>query len=441
MVAKTMDQLVSLCKRRGFIFQNADIYGGQQGVYDYGPLGVELKNNLKAAWWRSMVYERDDIEGLDAAILTNRKVLHYSGHEDTFSDPMVDCRKCKGRFRADHIPDGKCPNCGSTDLTEPRPFNLMFKTTVGPVDNAENIAYLRPETAQAIFTQFKNVVDSTSRKLPFGIAQIGKSFRNEITPGNFIFRTREFEQMELEFFCEPGTELEWYDYWRSYCYNFLRSLGMSEERLRRREHSPEELCHYSNGTTDIEYRFPFGWGELWGVASRTDYDLKAHAEHSGKSMEYMDPFTNARYIPYCIEPSVGAGRMALAFLCDCYDEETLENGDVRNVLHLHPALAPYKAAVLPLQKKLGDKAKDLYAMLSKHFMVDYDETGAIGKRYRRQDEIGTPLCITVDFETVEGDPANDMQKDTVTVRDRDTMQQIRLPIDQLVPYIEKKIEF
>lgn len=279
------------------------------------------------------------------------------------------------------------------------------------------------------------------KKIPFGIAQIGKSFRNEITPGNFIFRTREFEQMELEFFCEPGTELEWYDYWRSYCYNFLRSLGMSEERLRRREHSPEELCHYSNGTTDIEYRFPFGWGELWGVASRTDYDLKAHAEHSGKSMEYMDPFTNARYIPYCIEPSVGAGRMALAFLCDCYDEETLENGDVRNVLHLHPALAPYKAAVLPLQKKLGDKAKELYAMLSKHFMVDYDETGAIGKRYRRQDEIGTPLCITVDFETVEGDPASDMQKDTVTVRDRDTMQQIRLPIDQLVPYIEKKIEF
>ena len=468
---KTMDKIVALCKNRGFVFPGSEIYGGLANTWDYGPLGAELKKNIKNAWWKKFVQENPYNVGLDAAILMNPQTWVASGHLGGFSDPLMDCRECHERFRADKVIEDwcaetgfelpkpidafsqqemkdfveehniPCPTCGKHNFTDIRQFNLMFKTFQGVTEDAKNTVYLRPETAQGIFVNFNNVQRTTRKKLPFGIGQIGKSFRNEITPGNFIFRTREFEQMELEFFCEPGTELEWYDYWRSYCYNFLRSLGMSEERLRRREHSPEELSHYSNGTTDIEYRFPFGWGELWGVASRTDYDLKAHAEHSGKSMEYMDPFTNARYIPYCIEPSVGAGRMALAFLCDCYDEETLENGDVRNVLHLHPALAPYKAAVLPLQKKLGDKAKELYAMLSKHFMVDYDETGAIGKRYRRQDEIGTPLCITVDFETVEGDPSNDMQKDTVTVRDRDTMQQIRLPIDQLVPYIEKKIEF
>ena len=468
---KTMEKIVALCKNRGFVFPGSEIYGGLANTWDYGPLGVELKNNIKRAWWKKFIQENPYNVGQDAAILMNPQTWVASGHLGGFSDPLMDCRECKERFRADKLIEDwcaetghvlekpidaftqaemkafiednniPCPTCGKHNFTDIRQFNLMFKTFQGVTEDAKNTVYLRPETAQGIFVNFVNVQRTTRRKLPFGIGQIGKSFRNEITPGNFIFRVREFEQMELEFFCEPGTELEWYDYWRSYCYNFLRSLGMSEERLRRREHSPEELCHYSNGTTDIEYRFPFGWGELWGVSSRTDYDLKAHAEHSGKSMEYMDPFMNARYIPYCIEPSVGAGRMALAFLCDCYDEETLENGDVRNVLHLHPALAPYKAAVLPLQKKLGDKAKELYAMLSKHFMVDYDETGAIGKRYRRQDEIGTPLCITVDFETVEGDPANDMQKDTVTVRDRDTMQQIRLPIDQLVPYIEKKIEF
>ena len=461
---KTMDKIVALCKNRGFVYAGSEIYGGLSNTWDYGPLGVEFKNNVKRAWWKAFVQESPYNVGLDAAILMNPQVWVASGHVGGFSDPLMDCKDCKTRHRADKLieeqtgvdPEGwdfdrmrafvdekgvKCPICGSQNFTDIRSFNLMFKTFQGVTEDAKSQIYLRPETAQGIFVNFENVQRTTRKKIPFGIGQIGKSFRNEITPGNFIFRTREFEQMELEFFCEPGTELEWYDYWRSYCYNFLRSLGMSEERLRRREHSPEELCHYSNGTTDIEYRFPFGWGELWGVASRTDYDLKAHAEHSGKSMEYMDPFTNAKYIPYCIEPSVGAGRMALAFLCDCYDEETLESGDVRNVLHLHPALAPYKAAVLPLQKKLGDKAKELYAMLSKHFMVDYDETGAIGKRYRRQDEIGTPLCITVDFETIEGDPANDMQKDTVTVRDRDTMQQVRLPIDQLVAYIEKKIEF
>ncbi|MDY2598116.1 MAG: glycine--tRNA ligase, partial [Eubacteriales bacterium] len=404
--------------------------------------------------------------GLDAAILMNPQTWVASGHLGGFSDPLMDCRECKERFRADKLIEDfcaeqgielqkpidsfsqsemkdfieahniPCPTCGKHNFTDIRQFNLMFKTFQGVTEDAKNTVYLRPETAQGIFVNFVNVQRTTRRKLPFGIGQIGKSFRNEITPGNFIFRTREFEQMELEFFCEPGTELDWYKYWREYCYNFLRSLNLSEDNLRKREHSQEELCHYSNGTTDIEYLFPFGWGELWGIASRTDYDLKAHAAQSGKSMEYMDPFTNAKYVPYCIEPSVGAGRLALAFLCDAYDEEQLENGDVRNVLHLHPALAPYKAAILPLQKKLGDKARELYTELSKYFMVDYDETGAIGKRYRRQDEIGTPLCITVDFETIEGETA-----DTVTVRDRDSMEQIRLPISELRSYIENKLAF
>ena len=451
-----MDKIVALCKNRGYIFAGSEIYGGLANCWDYGPLGVLFLNNIKNAWWRKFVQESPYNVGMDCAILMNPEVWVASGHVVNFNDPLMDCRACKARFRADKLiedyagehgledihPDGwtneqmeeyirengiVCPECGKADFTGIRKFNMMFTA---------NEIYLRPETAQGIFVNFLNVQRSMRKKIPFGIAQIGKSFRNEITPGNFIFRTREFEQMELEFFCEPGTELDWYKYWREFCYDFLRSLNLSEENLRKREHSQEELCHYSNGTTDIEYLFPFGWGELWGIASRTDYDLKAHAAQSGKSMEYMDPFTNAKYVPYCIEPSVGAGRLALAFLCDAYDEEQLENGDVRNVLHLHPALAPYKAAILPLQKKLGDKARELYTELSKYFMVDYDETGAIGKRYRRQDEIGTPLCITVDFETIEGETA-----DTVTVRDRDSMEQIRLPISELRSYIENKLAF
>ena len=386
-----------------------------------------------------------------------------SGHVVNFNDPLMDCKSCKARFRADKLiedyanehgltdihPDGwtnekmseyiaeqgiKCPECGKSDFTGIRKFNMMFKTFQGVNEDTASQIYLRPETAQGIFVNFKNVQRTTRRKLPFGIAQVGKSFRNEITPGNFTFRTREFEQMELEFFCEPGTEMKWYEYWKDYCHKFLLSLGMKEENVRLREHSKEELCHYSNGTTDIEFLFPFGWGELWGVASRTDYDLKAHQNHSGKSMEYMDPFTNEKFVPYCVEPSLGADRVALAFLCDAYDEETLENGDVRNVLHLHPALAPYKAAVLPLQKnKLGDKAREVYELLAKHFMVDFDDSGAIGKRYRRQDEIGTPLCITIDFDTLEDE--------TVTVRDRDTMAQVRMPIAELEGYIQKEIDF
>ena len=375
----------------------------------------------------------------------------------------MDCKSCKARFRADKLiedyanehgltdihPDGwtnekmseyiaeqgiKCPECGKSDFTGIRKFNMMFKTFQGVNEDTASQIYLRPETAQGIFVNFKNVQRTTRRKLPFGIAQVGKSFRNEITPGNFTFRTREFEQMELEFFCEPGTEMKWYEYWKDYCHKFLLSLGMKEEHIRLREHAKEELSHYSNGTTDIEFLFPFGWGELWGVASRTDYDLKAHQNHSGKSMEYMDPFTNEKFVPYCVEPSLGADRVALAFLCDAYDEETLENGDVRSVLHLHPALAPYKAAVLPLQKnKLGDKAREVYELLAKHFMVDFDDSGAIGKRYRRQDEIGTPLCITIDFDTLEDE--------TVTVRDRDTMAQVRMPIAELEGYIQKEIDF
>ena len=386
-----------------------------------------------------------------------------SGHVVSFNDPLMDCKSCKARFRADKLiedyanehgltdihPDGwtnekmseyiaeqgiKCPECGKSDFTGIRKFNMMFKTFQGVNEDTASQIYLRPETAQGIFVNFKNVQRTTRRKLPFGIAQVGKSFRNEITPGNFTFRTREFEQMELEFFCEPGTEMKWYEYWKDYCHKFLLSLGMKEEHIRLREHAKEELSHYSNGTTDIEFLFPFGWGELWGVASRTDYDLKAHQNHSGKSMEYLDPFTNERFIPYCVEPSLGADRVALAFLCDAYDEETLENGDVRSVLHLHPALAPYKAAVLPLQKnKLGDKAREVYELLAKHFMVDFDDSGAIGKRYRRQDEIGTPLCITIDFDTLEDE--------TVTVRDRDTMAQVRMPIAELEGYIQKEIDF
>ncbi len=459
----TMDKIVALCNNRGFIFPGSDIYGGLANTWDYGPLGVEFKNNVKKAWWRKFVQESPYNVGMDCAILMNPETWVASGHVVSFNDPLMDCKSCKARFRADKLiedyanehgltdihPDGwtnekmseyiaeqgiKCPECGKSDFTGIRKFNMMFKTFQGVNEDTASQIYLRPETAQGIFVNFKNVQRTTRRKLPFGIAQVGKSFRNEITPGNFTFRTREFEQMELEFFCEPGTEMKWYEYWKDYCHKFLLSLGMKEEHIRLREHAKEELSHYSNGTTDIEFLFPFGWGELWGVASRTDYDLKAHQNHSGKSMEYLDPFTNERFIPYCVEPSLGADRVALAFLCNAYDEETLENGDVRNVLHLHPALAPYKAAVLPLQKnKLGDKAREVYELLAKHFMVDFDDSGAIGKRYRRQDEIGTPLCITIDFDTLEDE--------TVTVRDRDTMAQVRMPIAELEGYIQKEIDF
>ena len=459
----TMDKIVALCNNRGFIFPGSDIYGGLANTWDYGPLGVEFKNNVKKAWWRKFVQESPYNVGMDCAILMNPETWVASGHVVSFNDPLMDCKSCKARFRADKLiedyanehgltdihPDGwsnekmseyiaeqgiKCPECGKSDFTGIRKFNMMFKTFQGVNEDTASQIYLRPETAQGIFVNFKNVQRTTRRKLPFGIAQVGKSFRNEITPGNFTFRTREFEQMELEFFCEPGTEMKWYEYWKDYCHNFLLSLGMKEEHIRLREHAKEELSHYSNGTTDIEFLFPFGWGELWGVASRTDYDLKAHQNHSGKSMEYMDPFTNEKFVPYCVEPSLGADRVALAFLCDAYDEETLENGDVRSVLHLHPALAPYKAAVLPLQKnKLGDKAREVYELLAKHFMVDFDDSGAIGKRYRRQDEIGTPLCITIDFDTLEDE--------TVTVRDRDTMAQVRMPIAELEGYIQKEIDF
>ena len=459
----TMDKIVALCNNRGFIFPGSDIYGGLANTWDYGPLGVEFKNNVKKAWWRKFVQESPYNVGMDCAILMNPETWVASGHVVNFNDPLMDCKSCKARFRADKLiedyanehgftdihPDGwtnekmseyiaeqgiKCPECGKSDFTGIRKFNMMFKTFQGVNEDTASQIYLRPETAQGIFVNFKNVQRTTRRKLPFGIAQVGKSFRNEITPGNFTFRTREFEQMELEFFCEPGTEMKWYEYWKDYCHKFLLSLGMKEEHIRLREHAKEELSHYSNGTTDIEFLFPFGWGELWGVASRTDYDLKAHQNHSGKSMEYMDPFTNEKFVPYCVEPSLGADRVALAFLCDAYDEETLENGDVRSVLHLHPALAPYKAAVLPLQKnKLGDKAREVYELLAKHFMVDFDDSGAIGKRYRRQDEIGTPLCITIDFDTLEDE--------TVTVRDRDTMAQVRMPIAELEGYIRKEIDF
>ena len=459
----TMDKIVALCNNRGFIFPGSDIYGGLANTWDYGPLGVEFKNNVKKAWWRKFVQESPYNVGTDCAILMNPETWVASGHVVSFNDPLMDCKSCKARFRADKLiedyanehgltdihPDGwtnekmseyiaeqgiKCPECGKSDFTGIRKFNMMFKTFQGVNEDTASQIYLRPETAQGIFVNFRNVQRTTRKKIPFGIAQIGKSFRNEITPGNFTFRTREFEQMELEFFCAPGSEMDWYAYWKDFCKNWLLSLGMTPEHMRMREHDPAELSHYSNGTTDIEFLFPFGWGELWGIASRTDFDLKAHANHSGASMDYLDPFTNERYIPYCVEPSLGADRVALAFLCDAYDEETLENGDVRNVLRLHPALAPFKAAVLPLQKnKLGEKAKEVHSMLARHFMVDYDDAGQIGKRYRREDEIGTPLCITIDFDTLEDE--------TVTVRDRDTMEQIRLPICQLESYILEKTDF
>ena len=473
---KTMDQIVALCKGRGFVYPGSEIYGGLANSWDYGPLGVELKNNVKRAWWKKFVQESPYNVGLDAAILMNPEVWVASGHVGGFSDPLMDCKECKERFRADkviedwcqensfdlgHSVDAMsqaemkafveehnicCPTCGKFNWTDIRQFNLMFKTFQGVTEDAKNTVYLRPETAQGIFVNFPAIQRTTRRKLPFGVCQIGKSFRNEITPGNFTFRTREFEQMECEFFCKPGTDLEWFSYWKDYCENWLLSLGIKKEHLRLRDHEPAELAFYSRATTDIEYAFPFtDWGELWGIADRTNYDLSRHQEASGKSLEYFDSETNEHYIPYVIEPSLGCDRVALAFLCEAYDEEHLTDSkgkeDVRTVLHLHPALAPYKCAVLPLSKKLGDKAMEIRNELSKYFMVDYDDTGSIGKRYRREDEIGTPYCITVDFDTV-GDEAKGIAADNcVTVRDRDTMEQVRMPISELKAYIESKIEF
>ena len=458
---KTMEKIVALCKTRGFVYPGSEIYGGLANSWDFGPLGVEFKNNIKQAWWKKFVRESKYNVGLDSAILMNPQVWVASGHVGGFSDPLMDCKQCKTRHRADKliedwaaenndstnpatmsneemfsfIKDKKivCPSCGSGDFTDIRKFNLMYKTYQGVTEDSSSEIYLRPETAQGIFVNFKNIARTTRKKLPFGVGQVGKSFRNEITPGNFIFRIREFEQMELEFFCKPGTDLEWFTYWKDYCANFLYNLGMKKENLRLRDHDPEELCFYSKATTDFEYLFPFGWGELWGIADRTDYDLTQHANLSGENMEYFDPETNEKYVPYVIEPSLGADRVTLAFLVEAYDEETVGEGDVRTVLHFHPALAPVKAAILPLSKKLSDKASEIYDELSKYFAVDFDETGSIGKRYRRQDEIGTPFCITYDFES-ETDGC-------VTVRDRDTMEQIRLPINELKSYIEEKLMF
>ena len=458
---KTMETIVNLAKGRGFVYPGSEIYGGLANAWDYGPLGVELKNNIKRAWWKKFVQENPYNVGLDSAIIMNPETWVASGHLGGFSDPLMDCRQCKTRHRADKLIEDyvaenglddnpaamtdaemmeyirekgiACPDCGSHDFTDIRKFNLMFKTFQGVTEDSSSTLYLRPETAQGIFVNFKNIQRTTRRKLPFGVGQIGKSFRNEITPGNFIFRIREFEQMELEFFCKPGTDLEWFDYWRSFCRDWLINLGMDEASLRLRDHDKDELCFYSKATTDFEFLFPFGWGELWGVADRTDYDLSQHAEHSGEPMEYFDPETNEKYVPYVIEPSLGADRVTLAFLCNAYDEEVDEKGDKRVVLRLHPALAPFKAAVLPLSKKLSDKAMEIKNDLAKEFMVDFDDAGSIGKRYRREDEIGTPFCITYDFESEEDG--------CVTVRERDSMEQVRIPISELKTYIAEKIKF
>lgn len=454
---KTMESIVSLCKGRGFVFPGSEIYGGLSNTWDYGPLGVEFKNNVKRAWWKKFVQESPYNVGLDSAIFMNPQTWVASGHVGGFSDPLMDCKSCKTRHRADQLieatgvnPAGwsnaqmseyikehniTCPDCGACDFTDIRQFNLMFKTFQGVTEDAKNEIYLRPETAQGIFVNFANIQRSTRKKVPFGVCQVGKSFRNEITPGNFIFRTREFEQMEMEFFCKPGTDLEWFSYWKDYCKNFLLGLGLKEENIRMRDHEQEELSHYSNATTDIEFLFPFGWGELWGIADRTDFDLNRHQETSGKSLEYFDPTTNEKYVPYVVEPSLGADRVALAFLCDAYDEEIVdeEKNDKRVVMRLHPALAPFKAAVLPLSKKLSEKAMEVFSTLAKKYNVDFDDAGSIGKRYRRQDEIGTPYCITYDFDSEEDG--------CVTVRDRDTMEQVRLPISELASFIESKLDF
>lgn len=453
----TMEELVNLCKQYGIIFQGSEIYGGLANTWDFGPVGAELKNNIKKAWKQKFIQEDANNVGLDSAILMNPKVWEASGHISTFSDPLIDCKNCKTRYRADKLveDDGVedaggmtnedlinyinehnivCPKCGKLDYTDIRQFNLMFKTFQGVTEDSKSTIYLRPETAQGIFADYQNIQRSMRLKLPFGVGQVGKSFRNEITPGNFIFRVREFEQMELEFFCKPGTELDWFKHYKEYCKNFLLSLGVKEENLRLRDHSKEELSFYSNATTDIEYKFPFGWGELWGIASRTNYDLSQHQKTSGVSMEYLDPETNEKYIPYVIEPSVGVERLVLMILCNSYEKELLENGDTREVMKFHPFLAPYKVAVLPLVKKYHkQKASEVYKAFAKNFMTTYDETGSIGKRYRRQDVIGTPFCITVDEDTIENE--------TVTIRDRDTMKQITLPIEEAVKYVEERVKF
>ena len=458
---KTMEKIVALCKNRGFIFPGSEIYGGLANSWDYGPLGVEYKNNVKKAWWKKFVQESRYNVGLDAAIIMNPETWVASGHVGGFSDPLMDCKGCKARHRADKLIEDYafqnglddnpaswtfeemaayikeknivCPICGGKDFADIKKFNLMFKTFIGVTEESSSTVYLRPETAQGIFVNFPAVQRSARKKLPFGICQIGKSFRNEITPGNFVFRTREFEQMELEFFCKPGTDLEWFAYWKNFCHQWLLDLGMKDENLRLRDHDPEELCFYSKATTDFEFLFPFGWGELWGIADRTDYDLTQHGNHSGKDLTFFDQETNEHYVPYVVEPSLGADRVALAFLVDAYDEEEISEGDVRTVLHLHPALAPVKCAVLPLSKKLSEKALELYDELAKEFNIEFDETGSIGKRYRRQDEIGTPFCITYDFDT-ENDGC-------VTVRDRDTMEQVRIPLAEVKSYIAEKIKF
>ena len=458
---KSMDTLVALCKNRGIIYPGSEIYGGLANTWDYGPLGNKIKNNVKNAWRKKFIQEQKNIVGLDAAILMNPETWVASGHVGGFSDPLIDCKECKTRHRADKlieewahengndmIADGMtdeeltsfitenkipCPICGKNNFTGIRKFNLMFKTFQGVTEDTTSEIYLRPETAQGIFVDFKSVLRTSRKKMPMGIAQIGKAFRNEITPGNFTFRTREFEQMELEFFCKPETDLEWHKYWKDYCENWLLSLGMKKDNIRLRDHSPEELVFYSKATTDIEFKFPFGWGELWGIADRTDYDLTQHMNHSKQDLSYQDPETNEKYVPYVIEPSLGADRVVLAFLCNAYEEQEIAEGDIRTVLHLHPAIAPYKLAVLPLSKKLSDKANEVYDKLSKKFMCDYDEAGSIGKRYRREDEIGTPYCVTVDFDTLEDE--------SVTIRDRDTMEQVRVKIDEIEKWIEEKIQF
>ncbi len=452
----SFEKVVNHVKVSGFVYPGSEIYNGLANAWDYGPLGVELKNNLKKLWWKKFVQENPYNVGLDSAILMNPNVWKASGHLATFSDPLMDCRNCKTRHRADklveefdssvnagemsdeelfsYIKDNKiaCPNCGSHDFSDIRKFNLMYKTYQGVLEDAKSVVYLRPETAQGIFVNFKNIQRTTRKKLPFGVAQIGKSFRNEITPGNFIFRIREFEQMELEFFCKPGEDLKWYEYWKDYCFNFVKNLGVREENLRLRDHSPEELSFYSKGTCDIEYKFPFGWGELWGIADRTDYDLSQHTKFSGTALDYIDPTDNTRYTPYCVEPSLGADRLTLLVMCEAYSEEVVNENDTRIVMHLHPSIAPYKACICPLSKQLSEKATEVYSMLAKDFMVEYDDAGSIGKRYRRQDAIGTPMCITIDFDT-----END---NSVTIRDRDTMEQVRVKIEDLKAYIEEKVK-
>ena len=457
----TMDKIVNLCKARGFVYPGSEIYGGLANSWDYGPIGSELKKNIKDLWWKRFIHENEYNIGIDASIIMNPRVWQASGHLAGFSDPLIDCKECKTRHRADKLVEDyvnennmdivvgeldnaglekfiadnhvKCPNCGKSNFTGMRNFNLMFKTFMGVTEDSKSEVYLRPETAQAMFVDYKNVVRTQRPRMPFGIGQMGRSFRNEITPGNFIFRTREFEQMELEFFCKPGTDLEWFNFYKQEMRRWLYDLGIKKENLRERDHSPEELCFYSKATTDFEFKFPFGWGELWGIADRTDYDLTQHQKFSGENMEYTDPVTNEKFIPYVVEPALGVDRMFLTVLCNAYDEEEVGENDTRVVLHLIPALAPYKVAVLPLSKKLSEKAKEVYRLLGKNFNCDYDEAGSIGKRYRRQDEIGTPFCVTIDFDTLEDN--------SVTIRDRDTMEQIRLSINDLPAYIEERVKF